>query len=1006
MRPRFSLLVGAALLSTACYAGELLLVAGTIDTAGLPNHLTAAPQDTPLMGARVLQLRAPITQAQRKQLTEIGVKIGDYLPNNAYFVELDNADMTALRGLNFVEWLGEWRDEWKIAPGIGQRSYYSQERIDLADRGEVVVEVTLFPDTNADDALAEIEFVADDAAAQIETIGNQTVITVALPVDSVTNLAEIDEVQFVEEVGDYQFRNSTTRWIVQSNTTNVTPLYDAGIHGEGQVVGVMDGQVDINHCSFSDTNPIGPTHRKVLAYNSSQGADSHGTHVAGTAIGDAGANDDTRGIAYAGKLVYNTIPAFTESGINTRLTTHHNQGARVHTNSWGDDGTTSYNGLCRGIDVFSYNNEDSLVLFAVSNGSVVTNPDNAKNILAVGASQDTPSQGSHCSGGTGPTADGRRKPEVYAPGCNTMSSRWNTACSVFGQTGTSMASPAVAGTCLLARQYFVDGYYPTRVATPANAFTPTGALVKAAVINSSVNMTGISGYPSNQEGWGRVKLDNTLVTTGNARSLYVHDVRNANGLLDDEVFEQQIQCTNSSERLRVTLVWTEPPAAAGAAQPVTNDLDLEVVAPDTSLYLGNVFDGNASITGGAHDTKNNVEQVHIASPAAGFWTIRVRATQVNASFSSGHQGYALVVSGAIVPIQPALTIQTPNGTPSLIEPGMPTNFAVRITPGAENLVPGSQKLWYRDDGGAYQATTLAFVSGNDYTATLPGALCDATPEFYLSAQGDGGATVTYPTNAPVGVFSAAVGVIDTLFDDDMETNLGWQVNVVGDDNATTGVWVRVNPNGTAAQPEDDNSVPGTMCWVTGQGAVGGGLGDADVDGGKTTLYSPVLDLSAAGDPIISYYRWYSNDSGAAPNADTFVIEVSNGGPWVNVETIGPSGAGTSGGWIYHEFRVLDLVSLSATVRVRFNASDVGSGSIIEAAVDDFLITSESCENPVACPGDLNGDMVIDLTDLSIMLSNFGTASGATTEDGDMDNDGDVDLTDLSLMLAVFGAPCA
>ena len=70
--------------------------------------------------------------------------------------------------------------------------------------------------------------------------------------------------------------------------------------------------------------------------------------------------------------------------------------------------------------MFSYNHEESLVLFAEPNTSTLRNPENAKNLVAVAASQDTPNQASHCSGGVGPTSDGRRKPEIYAPGCSTM----------------------------------------------------------------------------------------------------------------------------------------------------------------------------------------------------------------------------------------------------------------------------------------------------------------------------------------------------------------------------------------------------------------------------------------------------------------------------------------------------------------------------------------------------------------------------------------------------------
>lgn len=58
-----------------------------------------------------------------------------------------------------------------------------------------------------------------------------------------------------------------------------------------------------------------------------------------------------------------------------------------------------------------------------------------------------------------------------------------------------------------------------------------------------------------------------------------------------------------------------------------------------------------------------------------------------------------------------------------------------------------------------------------------------------------------------------------------------------------------------------------------------------------------------------------------------------------------------------------------------------------------------------CVGDLDGNGVVDLTDLSRLLSNFGVASGVTSGGGDTDGDGDVDLTDLSGMLSNFGSVC-
>ena len=153
-------------------------------------------------------------------------------------------------------------------------------------------------------------------------------------------------------------------------------------------------------------------------------------------------------------------------------------------------------------------------------------------------------------------------------------------------TGTSMASPAVAGTAMLVRQYYTEGYYPSGAASVSDTFVPSGALLKATLLNSAVDMTGISGYPSNLEGWGRLLADNALYFAGESRTLAVFDVRNPEGLSTGETDTHDISVTGSGEVLRITMVFTDAPAAAGAAAPVVNDLDLRVTAPDgTTSYL-------------------------------------------------------------------------------------------------------------------------------------------------------------------------------------------------------------------------------------------------------------------------------------------------------------------------------------------------------------------------------------------------------------------------------------
>jgi hypothetical protein len=165
------------------------------------------------------------------------------------------------------------------------------------------------------------------------------------------------------------------------------------------------------------------------------------------------------------------------------------------------------------------------------------------------------------------------------------------------------------------------------------------------------------------------------------------------------------------------------------------------------------------------------------------------------------------------------------------------------------------------------------------------------------------------------------------------------VNAQGGDNATAGIWARVNPRGTGGgliQPEDDHT-PGSLlakCYITANGPVGGGIGDADVDNGRTTLYSPVIDVSGLSNPIIQYYRWYVNDGNGTVD-DAWKVQISsNGGTtWVTTD----STRVTTAAWKEVKVRVADYVAPTSQLRMRFIADDSGSGSIVEAGVDDFRI---------------------------------------------------------------------
>jgi len=638
---------------------RIRLRAATIDTRQVGGSLRDALRSKTRTGHRLIQIDGDLTPQRRAALERAGVRLRGYAGDGAYLCDAADAAPQRAEELGFIRWAAELRPEWKLDPHMGRRDFRTPQRIAMRDAGRMLAIVTLLDGAEADEAAARIKAVPGVRLLQRSDAGRRHEFAVTLPPAAAERVASIDEVLYIEEAPEATLRNNTTRWIVQTNVSSQTPLYDNGLTGEGQVIGVLDTKLDINHCAFIDPsvpvrmNELMPDHRKIIAYNTEFGSNDHGTHVSGIAGGDNGADDDRRGVAYDAKLAYNYLPALSDSATGvlfpSLLELHRSQGARIHTNSWGDDSRTDYTGWARAADEFMWLNEDNLILFAETNLSTLRSPENAKNIIAVAATRDTPSQDSIGTGGPGPTFDGRQKPDITAPGWNSMSADGLTDCGVRGMSGTSMAAPAVAGVAALTRQYFTDGFYPAGAPNPDDAFIPSGALLKAAILNSGMDMTNVSHngqtYPNSQEGWGRVAIDRTLFFPGDARELRIADIRNADaGAMDTgAVDERALPVESPGEQLRVTLAFTDAPAETFANVVVVNDLDLEIVSPSGVSYRGNNFDASTglSLPDGDWDPLNNVEQIHIDAPEPGEWTVRVIGREVN----MGPQGFALVMTG-------------------------------------------------------------------------------------------------------------------------------------------------------------------------------------------------------------------------------------------------------------------------------------------------------------------------------------------------------------------------
>ena len=331
-----------------------------------------------------------------------------------------------------------------------------------------------------------------------------------------------------------------------------------------------------------------------------------------------------------------------------------------------------------------------------------------------------------------------------------------------------------------------------------------------------------------------------------------------------------------------------------------------------------------------------------------------------------------------------LVFDYPSGLPEVLSPGVPTSFSVNVSGRNGGVpVPSSGELHYIVNGGSVQTTSMVQVFENQYNATIPALFCGDKVEFYVSALDSTlGRVYDHNTLAPNRAVSASE--ISIIFEDNFETDLGWSVS----GSATDGHWERGVPvgGGDRGDPATDFDGSGS-CYLTDNVD-----GDSDVDNGTTSLMTPVLDLSL-GDARIHYARWYSNDYGAAPNADEMNVYISNndGSTWILVETIGPIEQ-SSGGWFENNFLASDFITTTDQMRFRFSASDLNSGSVVEAGLDDVVITLYACS---AGPPDIMTQILPDWT-VGMPYSQQLIADGGSGDFTWSDKNGDLVGTGLTL----------
>ncbi|MEN3045978.1 MAG: S8 family serine peptidase [Candidatus Hydrothermales bacterium] len=638
----------------------------------------------------IVLLEAPIYDFYKHQIEQKGAKILHYVPLNSFAVRIkDTLVLKEVKKLDFVRGVYIYQPAFKISSNISKKVKVKGQKCENPYKN--IYYVHFFEDVSREEAIKIVEKYGARVISEIKSLTHPALVVEYK--ESVKKLAFDDNIFWIEEKRPFFTMNDRTYWVIQNNVPNTSPIWNRGIRGENQIINVLDTGVDTASCFFRSGKIIWK--ESYSGFYTDACPTGHGTHVAGTIAGYDVSNqlNQFKGMAYNAKLTVQYAgdnfltcwvgALYIPDDLYNAFLNAYNNGARIFSNSWGGVDTTVYTTFDHQVDKFMYDYNDAICVFAAGNsgGSMdpwtgivydsvyyrtISTPGAAKSVVTVGATPPPPKHDiSAFYSSKGPTFDGRIKPDVMAPGGDCGSSALNQDPNLYIRSaqndtissptcdtasylfmGTSMATPAVAGAIALVRQYFTEGWYPTGTRNPSDARTPSGALLKAMIISCAEQMNGtdpdgidsraVRPIPDSSQGWGRIKLENSLYFQGDPERLFIDD--NLTGITTGSSRYYTVNTTGG--KLKVVLVWSDYPATAGAGVAIVNNLNLIVQGP-SGTYYGNRFYNGQSQVGGQKDNRNTVEVFYLANAPAGTYSIQVEGGNI----PHGPQKYALVITG-------------------------------------------------------------------------------------------------------------------------------------------------------------------------------------------------------------------------------------------------------------------------------------------------------------------------------------------------------------------------
>lgn len=592
-------------------------------------------------GHVLLQLESIPDRSARDQLVAEGIVLLSYLPSHTWMARV-NSDVTeadlAARG---VRWMAPMSLEHKVSERILDEEYAPWTAY---EDGRRIYMVAFHEDVTEATGSSLLDLERAVSGGYIRSINS---FIVALDPIEVPALAMADEVRYISQRPPVLTGvNDGIRASIGVNTVHEAPY---GLDGGLANVLVYDAGVSHGHPDYNDRLTIG---------ESSSGS-NHATHVAGTVGGDGTVGGGTyKGMAPGAKItsyayescnpycLYNS-PQDIEENYAEGLWTHHTDfatnsiGSNIAPNGYPCEWEGDYEGTCQLVDAIATGSlgRPFLSVWAAGNeraygrcGSTYWTtgvPGPAKNSIVVGATNSNDRSMTWFSS-WGPVDDGRIRPDVCAPGCQSDGDGGITSTTQGGgygvMCGTSMATPATSGVIALVLDQM-------RL-QPGSIVWPLPSTIKALMINTAVDLGEIG--PDFQFGFGEIHAQAAV------------DAIRERYTLDEAMLEQgedasfEFNVTEAMDELKVTVAWSDPPGEQLATVTLVNNLDIYLEAPSGETHLPWVLaplDPELPATRGV-DVLNPVEQVVVDSPELGVWTLHVTGTAI----PEGPQAYSVAAN--------------------------------------------------------------------------------------------------------------------------------------------------------------------------------------------------------------------------------------------------------------------------------------------------------------------------------------------------------------------------